>query len=70
MLPRSLIPVPENVGDEEAAVVEPVALALRVLNYMKPNLDDWVTILGQGAIGLLMTQIALLKGMQSYRRGS
>lgn len=62
MLPRSLIPVPENVGDEEAAVVEPVALALRVLNYMKPNLGNWVTILGQGAIGLLMTQIALLKG--------
>jgi threonine dehydrogenase-like Zn-dependent dehydrogenase len=62
MLPRSLIPVPENVSDEEAAVVEPVALALRVLNYMKPNLGDWVTILGQGAIGLLMTQVALLKG--------
>jgi len=29
---------------------------------MKPNLGDWVTILGQGAIGLLMTQVALLKG--------
>ena len=62
MLPRSLIPVPPNVNDEEAAVVEPVALALRVLNYMKPNLGDWVTILGQGAIGLLMTQVALMKG--------
>ena len=62
MLPRSLIPVPANVTDEEAAVVEPVALALRVLNYMKPNLGDWVTIIGQGAIGLLMTQVALLKG--------
>jgi threonine dehydrogenase-like Zn-dependent dehydrogenase len=62
MLPRSLIPVPSNISDEEAAVVEPVALALRVLNYMKPNLGDWVTIIGQGAIGLLMTQVALLKG--------
>ena len=29
---------------------------------MKPNLGDWVTIVGQGAIGLLMTQVALLKG--------
>ena len=29
---------------------------------MKPNLGDWVTILGQGPIGLLMTQIAQLKG--------
>ena len=62
MLPRSLIPLPSNVSDEEAAVVEPVALALRVLNYLKPNLGDWVTVVGQGAIGLLMTQIALMKG--------
>jgi threonine dehydrogenase-like Zn-dependent dehydrogenase len=62
MLPRSLIPIPSNVSDEEAAVVEPVALALRVLDCMKPNLGDWVTILGQGAIGLLMTQMAQLKG--------
>jgi len=62
MLPRSLIRVPSNVTDEEAAVVEPVALALRVLNYMKPDLGDWVTVIGQGAIGLLITQVALLKG--------
>ena len=62
MLPRSLIPIPSNVSDEEAAIVEPVALALRVLNYFKPNLGDWVTIVGQGAIGLLMTQVALMKG--------
>lgn len=62
MLPRSLISVPSNVSDEEAAVVEPVALALRVLNSFKPNLGDWVTVVGQGAIGLLMTQVALMKG--------
>jgi L-gulonate 5-dehydrogenase len=62
MLPRSLIPIPINVSDEEAAIIEPVALALRVLDYMKPNLGDWVTIIGQGAIGLLMTQVARLNG--------
>ncbi len=62
MLPRSLIPIPESISDEEAAIVEPVALALRVLDYMKPNLGDWVTIIGQGPIGLVMTQIAQLKG--------
>jgi threonine dehydrogenase-like Zn-dependent dehydrogenase len=62
MLPRSLIPLPETVSDEEAAIVEPVALALRVLNHLQPNLGDWVTVVGQGAIGLLMTQIALMKG--------
>ena len=62
MLPRSLIPLPSNVSDEEAAIVEPVALALRVLNHLQPNLGDWVTVVGQGPIGLLMTQIALVKG--------
>jgi L-iditol 2-dehydrogenase len=62
MLPRSLIPIPSNMSEEEAAVVEPVALALRVIDNFKPNLGDWVTIIGQGAIGLLMTQIALMKG--------
>jgi threonine dehydrogenase-like Zn-dependent dehydrogenase len=62
MLPRSLISLPSNVSDEEAAVVEPVALAIRVLNYLQPNIGDWVTVVGQGAIGLLMTQVALMKG--------
>ena len=62
MIPRSLIPVPEGISDEEAAIIEPVALALRVLNHLQPNLGDWVTVLGQGPIGLLMTQIALMKG--------
>ena len=59
---RNLIPVPESVSDEEAAVVEPVALALRVLEALKPNVGDWATIIGQGPIGLLMTQVAKLKG--------
>ena len=62
MLPRSLVPLPSSVSDDEAAIVEPVALALRVLNYLRPNLGDWVTVLGQGPIGLLMTQVALMKG--------
>jgi L-iditol 2-dehydrogenase len=62
MLPRSLIPVPASVSDEEAANVEPVALAVRVLNHLQPDVGDWITVIGQGAIGLLMTQVALMKG--------
>ena len=74
LLPRNLVSVPPAMTDEEAAVVEPVALAIKVLNQMNTKLDDWVTILGQGPIGLLMTQIAQLKGcrviavdIQDYR---
>jgi L-iditol 2-dehydrogenase len=60
--PKYLVPVPENVCDEEAAIVEPVALALHVMDLLKPNVGDWATIIGQGPIGLLMTQVAKLKG--------
>ena len=60
--PKYLVPVPENVSDDEAATVEPVALALHVMDLLKPNVGDWATIIGQGPIGLLMTQVAKLKG--------
>ena len=59
---RNLIPIPERVTDEEAAIMEPVALALHTLDLLKPDIDDYATILGQGPIGLLMTQVAKLKG--------
>jgi L-iditol 2-dehydrogenase len=62
MRPRNLIPVPNGVGDEEAGIMEPVALALQVLDMLKPSVGDWAAIIGQGPIGLVMTQVAKLKG--------
>ncbi len=59
---ENLVSIPTNVSDEEAAILEPVALAIHTLNFLQPRLNDWVTIIGQGAIGLLMTQVAKLKG--------
>jgi L-iditol 2-dehydrogenase len=59
---RNLISIPDEISDEEAGIMEPVALAIHVLDKVKPGLDDFVTLLGQGPIGLLMTQIAELKG--------
>ena len=60
--PKYLVPLPKNVSNEEAGILEPVALAIHVMDLLKPNLGDWVTIMGQGPIGLLVTQIAKLKG--------
>ena len=60
--PKYLVPVPESVSDEEAGIVEPVALAIHVMNALRPSLGDWVTVIGQGAVGLLMGQVAKLKG--------
>ncbi len=59
---RNLVPIPKEVSDEEAAVTEPVALALHTLDLLRPEADDFATVMGQGPIGLLMTQIAKLKG--------
>jgi L-iditol 2-dehydrogenase len=60
--PKYLVPVPKSVSDEEAGIVEPVALALHVMDLLKPGVGDWATVIGQGPIGLLMTQVAKLKG--------
>lgn len=62
MRKRNLVPVPDGVSDEEAGIVEPVALALHVMDKLEPSVGDWATVLGQGPIGLLMTQVARLKG--------
>ncbi|MFB3889950.1 MAG: zinc-binding dehydrogenase [Candidatus Bathyarchaeia archaeon] len=59
---RNLIPVPDSLSDEEAGIVEPVALALHVLDQLEPRAGDWAVIVGQGPIGLLMSQVAKLKG--------
>ncbi len=59
---RNLIPLPKSVNDEEAAMMEPVALALHTLDLLAPSTDDFVTVIGQGPIGLLMTQVAKLRG--------
>lgn len=61
---ENLVPIPKNVSDEEAAILEPVALAIDTIDFLRPSLSDWVTIIGQGPIGLLMTQIAKLRGCQ------
>jgi L-iditol 2-dehydrogenase len=62
---RNLIPLPDSVSDDEAAMMEPVALALHTLNMLKPDTDDFATIIGQGPIGLLMMQVAKLKGCRT-----
>jgi threonine dehydrogenase-like Zn-dependent dehydrogenase len=60
--PRNLVALPDSVSDEEAGIIEPVALALHTLELLAPRANDWACIVGQGPIGLLMTQIAKLKG--------
>ena len=47
-----LFPVPENVSDENALMVEPFSAALHAVMRSLPRDDDTVLVLGAGVIGL------------------
>ncbi|MEM2104755.1 MAG: alcohol dehydrogenase catalytic domain-containing protein [Candidatus Bathyarchaeia archaeon] len=57
---ENIIKIPEKVSLEEAAVLEPVALALHTLSFINRKNNEWVAIIGQGSVGLVLTQVAKL----------
>jgi 2-desacetyl-2-hydroxyethyl bacteriochlorophyllide A dehydrogenase len=61
---KNVFRIPLNVSFEEAAIMEPVAVALHSMDYAKPVPGENAVILGQGPIGLLHTQIAKISGLK------
>ncbi len=53
--------IPEAVGLEDAAIIEPLACAIHTVQRGEVQLDDVVVIAGAGPIGLMMVQVAALK---------
>jgi threonine dehydrogenase-like Zn-dependent dehydrogenase len=49
--------VPKNVDDDQAVFVEPLAAAFQVLKQVKLDAKKWVTVLGDGRLGLLTAQV-------------
>ena len=49
--------VPKNVDDDQAVFVEPLAAAFQVLKQIKLDGRKWVTVLGDGRLGLLVSQV-------------
>lgn len=49
--------VPSNVDDDQAVFVEPLAAAFQVLKQIKLDGRKWVTVLGDGRLGLLVAQV-------------
>jgi threonine dehydrogenase-like Zn-dependent dehydrogenase len=56
--------IPESVEDDQAVFVEPLAAAFQVVKQLGPqgragSMDDrrWVTVLGDGRLGLLVAQV-------------
>jgi L-iditol 2-dehydrogenase len=58
--------VPDNVGDENALLVEPFGVALHAVLQNFPGDDETVLVIGAGAIGLLT--IAALRVLGSHAR--
>jgi L-iditol 2-dehydrogenase len=59
---QNLMVFSESMSFEQAAMVEPVSVVLHGINKAEIEVGDTVAILGAGPIGLLMTQLAKLRG--------
>lgn len=58
----NLHPVPEEIPDEDAVFVEPLAAALEILEQIQVKPTDRVIVLGDGKLGLLVAQVLALQG--------
>ena len=58
----NLVPVPENVSDEEAAIAEPMACALNGQMIAEVGIGDYVLIVGAGPIGCMHVCLAKTLG--------
>jgi L-iditol 2-dehydrogenase len=59
---RNTYLIPDKVGYQDAALVEPLACVVRGFEETAPNADDTVAIVGLGPIGLMFVKLAKLRG--------
>ncbi len=58
--------VPNAINDEDAVVIEPTAVAVHALFSSKAKPGDTIAVIGLGAIGLLLTHLALSLGYKVF----
>jgi len=59
---HSCFPVPKAINDVEAALLEPLGIAIHAVDLAKLKVEESVAILGAGPIGLMILEIARLAG--------
>jgi len=59
---RELYPIADNVPWRAGIFTEPLACVLHAITLSEVKLGDWVGIIGGGAIGMLLLQVALKRG--------
>lgn len=61
----NLVELPENVSFEEAAMLEPMAVAVHAMRRVKPEASDVVAVCGMGTIGLLLVMFLREAGVEN-----
>jgi L-iditol 2-dehydrogenase len=61
----NLIELPDSVSMEQAAMLEPMAVAVHAIRQVKPSAEDTVVVMGLGTIGLLVVMFLLDIGMKN-----
>ena len=56
--------IPDTISDEDAATIEPLAVALHAVNHSWARPGETVAVVGCGAIGLLIVQVAVQIGLR------
>ena len=56
-------PVPDGMSAQDAAMIEPLAVAIHAVELAKAQPGETAAVLGLGPIGLLTAQVAKLKGI-------
>ncbi len=56
--------IPDEVSDEDAVTIEPLAVSLHALWHSKAQMGDTIAVLGCGATGLLLIQAAVAQGIR------
>lgn len=60
--PHQAIPVPDAIGPDAAALLEPLGVAIHAVDLADIELMDTVAVLGAGPIGLLIAQVVQAAG--------
>ncbi len=66
---RNLHLVPDNISDEEAVFVEPLAANFEILEQVHVKPTDSVVVLGDGKMGQLAAQVLTLSGCEAMMVG-
>ena len=61
-----VIHLPDNVSSRDAALVEPTSVAVHAVRRASVGAGDRVAVVGTGAVGLLVLQVARAAGAQVY----